>query len=416
MAVFPFRRWLYSTTVRVVILGSLVLALWQAGPAQQARRKGPRALGLVQLLPKGKARLIPVVIMDDGKFYDAAAYKATPVPMALESGTVYEAVKTGVSQGLLTIASATHTQTTWIGEGKWQPASSTPPAKAAVATKSSAQDEDAPPVLRRPGAETPKPPEAPAAKPTPVTPAPAAPPPAAEPSPPEDPNRPTLRRGKPATPVSEPLPSESEIASAKARATQFIPAISDAGGADFRPYRYQLKPDEEQQLRKKMLALAANELQARMKQLGGGPETPTSGRTGKASPAGKSTQPNLDDVDFRVFDLSNSNEPILTLSAVSTVSQHTSARDNTLPALKYFVTVVAREDIYGDLHKAFSQVTDARHLDVLPRFELIDAVDADGDGRGELLFQETSDTGSAFAVYRVIGDQLWPLFQGTPGP
>jgi hypothetical protein len=55
-------------------------------------------------------------------------------------------------------------------------------------------------------------------------------------------------------------------------------------------------------------------------------------------------------------------------------------------------------------------------LDVSPRFDLIDAVDVDGDGRGELLFRQNSDAGAAFVVYRVIGDRLWPLFQGTPGP
>jgi hypothetical protein len=53
-------------------------------------------------------------------------------------------------------------------------------------------------------------------------------------------------------------------------------------------------------------------------------------------------------------------------------------------------------------------------LDVIPRLELIDAVDVDGDGRGELLFRQVSDAGSAFVIYRVIGDRLYPLFQGTP--
>jgi hypothetical protein len=46
--------------------------------------------------------------------------------------------------------------------------------------------------------------------------------------------------------------------------------------------------------------------------------------------------------------------------------------------------------------------------------ELIDAVDADGDGRGELLFRRTFDSGSAYAIYRVTADRLWPLFEGTP--
>jgi len=46
--------------------------------------------------------------------------------------------------------------------------------------------------------------------------------------------------------------------------------------------------------------------------------------------------------------------------------------------------------------------------------ELIDAVDADGDGRGDLLFRRTSDSGSSYAIYRATADQLWPLFEGTP--
>jgi len=39
----------------------------------------------------------------------------------------------------------------------------------------------------------------------------------------------------------------------------------------------------------------------------------------------------------------------------------------------------------------------------------------DGDGRGELLFRKVYDASSAFVVYRVIGDQLYALFDGTPG-
>jgi len=107
---------------------------------------------------------------------------------------------------------------------------------------------------------------------------------------------------------------------------------------------------------------------------------------------------------MRVFDLSNTNEPVLVLTANSTSGEAT-----------YTTTVVAREDIYGDLHKVFAQTTDSQHLDVLPRYELVDAVDADGDGRGELLFRMNWESGSAFSVYRVVGDRLWPLFEGKPG-
>jgi hypothetical protein len=77
--------------------------------------------------------------------------------------------------------------------------------------------------------------------------------------------------------------------------------------------------------------------------------------------------------------------------------------------------VVARQDIYAELHKIFAHTTDDNHLDVQPRYEFIDAVDADGDGRGELLFREVGQSGSGFAIYRVIGDRLWPLFESKPG-
>jgi hypothetical protein len=82
--------------------------------------------------------------------------------------------------------------------------------------------------------------------------------------------------------------------------------------------------------------------------------------------------------------------------------------------LQYFVTIVAREDIYGDLHKVAAKITDTQHTDALPRYELIDAVDVDGDGRAELMFRQISDAGKAYAIYRVIGDTLWPLYEGTP--
>jgi hypothetical protein len=194
-------------------------------------------------------------------------------------------------------------------------------------------------------------------------------------------------------------------------------AISDAGGAEFQPYTYDLKPDEERQFRNKMLELSADEVRAHTKQLAAErlASTDKTGTSKQRTPAAtKPVQPSFEDVQLRLFDLSNSNEPTLVLTASARLAQ----RPNTPEAsadLQYFVTLVARQDLNGDFHKAFSSVTDTRHLDVEPRLELIDAVDADGDGRGELLFRKIYDTGSAFVVYRVIGDQLYPLFEGTPG-
>ena len=185
-----------------------------------------------------------------------------------------------------------------------------------------------------------------------------------------------------------------------------ITAISDAGGPDPRPYTYDMKPAEEASYRSKMLDLAAAQLRAK-----GGAGTKEPPPAHKKSSVGKSAGPDLDDVRLRVFDLSSSNEPILVLSAKThpaAVSANGSIEE------PQEITLIARTNLEGELKKLFFSQTDSRHLYAAPRMELIDAVDADGDGRGELLFRRTSDDGSAYAIYRITADGLWPLFEGTP--
>jgi hypothetical protein len=199
--------------------------------------------------------------------------------------------------------------------------------------------------------------------------------------------------------------------------TQVFPAISDADGPEPRPYGYTMKPEEEQKILKSMLALAASEVQARAKQLASATTSPVPPAQptrpgGRASRAAKPPEFDFTDVQLHGFDLSNSNEPVLVLTASARLKP--SSKQNAAADFEYLLTLVARQDIYADLHKVFANVTDTQHLDVLPRVELVDAVDADGDGRGELLFRQVSDAGNAYALYRVIGNQLWPLFQGTP--
>jgi hypothetical protein len=111
--------------------------------------KGPRAIGLVQLSPKGKARIIPIAIMMDGKFYDAGAYKADPVPMALDFGVVYEGFRAGVTQGVFTITQPGQLSHTWIAEGTWLPAGEKAPEKSKKYSAPVIEDPDAPPVLHR---------------------------------------------------------------------------------------------------------------------------------------------------------------------------------------------------------------------------------------------------------------------------
>jgi hypothetical protein len=454
---------------QAVTLGALMLALAQILPGQFARRakvsKGPRALGLLELPADGKAHLIPITIMVDGRFYDAGDYKASPVPLALEPGTVYEGERTGASQGLFTITGVQQSKDAWMAVGNWQVAGSAPPKTAHRADEKPimGDENEGPPKLRRtpekPSTEsappankpqetapsqapTPPPGQTPTAPATPTPPAASTPATTPENSAPnsttdaseESGDHPVLRRGKPSketqaevipspsTPTAK--PSKGSAASAPApggssstkNAVQLIPAISDADGPDPQPYTYPMKPDEEQKFRNKMLALAADAVRARARLVGGAVEAmpPLHPATGSRKTAAvKPPPPTFDNVELRVFDLSNSNEPTLVLTATAHMPVHGTAQKPE-PQPDYFLTLVARSDIYGELHKLSSNVTDTQHLDVIPRMEVIDAVDADGDGRGELLFRQTSDSGRSFAIYRVTPDRLWPLFGGSP--
>jgi len=462
----------------VIWAGSMLFAsallLAQATIPRYGRKpadKGPRALGLVQLSPTGKkARFIPIAIMMDGKFYDAGSYKAAPVPIALDFGIVYEGFRSGVSQGLFTITQPGQLNHNWIAEGTWLPAGAIDPKKPKkYSPPVVVEDDNGPPVLHRraeksdsesssdkkaeqkpatpaasptttvPGTSAPTPSNAPdAAKPT------AAPEAAKASAPPEpaktsapvsrseepigDPNRPRLRRGKPESTVHRDVytafdEDETPAAgtAAKDSATSApqiisIPAISDAGGPDPRPYTFDVKPEEEANYRSKMLDLAAKQLNPQASAA-----TKETADTGKKAATGKSAhkaaskplQPAFDNVSLRIFDLSSSNEPVLVLSAKTHPAAAPADAAATVEEPKE-ITLIARTNLEGELRKLFFSQTDSHHLDASPRMELIDAVDADGDGRGELLFRRTFDNGSAYAIYRVTADRLWPLFEPTP--
>jgi hypothetical protein len=400
--------------------------------------KGPRALGLLEVAPGGAAHLVPIAILYQGQFYDASAYKADPVPMALDSQTVYEAERTGASEGLFTVRDARQLKNTWIGDGTFVPRGAEVAKKKVPEFKppTDEDDSDKPPVLRRPGSEGKPPaasspaPEKPAASPTSAAPAPTPTLPSQETQatapPPPDPDRPTLRRGSESgssadhtqAPKSQPgptaLPASATSTGEKKPSgeMQIMPAISDAGGPEPQSYAYDAKPDEQDKFEKKMLAMATTALLAHKKEIVAeeiGPKAPSTPSRRRAK-AAKPPQPDFQDVRLRMMDLSSSNEPVLVLTATAKLP----SADNDKPSLPYYVTIVARDDIYDELHSVLSNVTDDAHLDVAPKMDFIDAVDADGDGRGELLFRKTSDAGRAFVIYRLIGNQLYPLFEGTP--
>ena len=461
-------------------------------PPKKKKQKGPRAVGILQT-SGGKTTLIPVAILVDGKFHDASVYKAEPVPMALEGGTVYEVEQSGESQGLFTVNGALHSkspgsQTPWMATGSYLP-------QGAEAPRTSRKAEDVPVGMDNSGDEPPRltrgkagagskssgdksgtgspggnaAPEKAGSAPvgtsgqdaskqdasktasSPVSdggggqakPQSEQKPTEQKPtdeksteqkagdqkkpadsksgdSAPENYYRPTLRRGKPTQAAPEEVETPVKVSahgapsveagSANGVVAQLAPAISDAGGPDPQSYKFFWKEGEEQERRQQMIALAADEVRAYVnaREKGAIPAKTAIAKVGVShrKTAAKAPQPEFENIQFRAFDLWKNYQPVM----VFTAEAHLPPTTGSTAPETYSITLAARTDIYGNLRKLHSGVTDKFHLDVTPQLDLIDAVDADGDGRGELLFRETADGASGYVIYRATGDKLWKMF------
>jgi hypothetical protein len=64
----------------------------------------------------------------------------------------------------------------------------------------------------------------------------------------------------------------------------------------------------------------------------------------------------------------------------------------------------------------FTNISDAEHLGDTPHMRLVDAVDAAGDRRGDLLFELRGVQTRQFALYRVSGERVDQVFLGDPLP
>jgi hypothetical protein len=213
-----------------------------------------------------------------------------------------------------------------------------------------------------------------------------------------DPNRPTLSRtSKPkpqTTTASDFATPKDAIAAGTAKNAHSYPAISDAGDYRGRPLLYSMSPGERKTQEDQVLNLALEEIRAFGTK-----------RNGPAIPKTAS----ITEYDVRAFDLDYSSSPTIVLTAKLPVSD---PKAKTPLDFSYFATIVARVDINDKPIKIYSSVTDSRHLDAFPRLELIDALDADANGRGDLLFRQYSDTGISYALYRVSAYQLDKVFEG----
>ncbi len=403
---------------RCITLIIVYLLFW--GPVVELNaaprvRKGPRAIAVVQWegdpnKPNPHTSvLVPIAVLDQGRYYDAGIYHVNPVPMAIDSGVEYDVLKNGKLVGEFVTGASLRQQEQWYGLGSFKPhTESEQPKLAKNAPVEIKEPEVGHPTVYVPdekrhkkdkdkdrGQEAPAP-----AKPEG--------PPGDTSASDADPDRPHLRKGSsptvfkesndeeqvrndsdPNRPKLRHLSKEEQKEAAgnrdplkiyKSPNLQTMVAVSDAYGAEPRPYTIQLKPEEEKNYRAAALKLANQEI-ARHAQ----------------GPVGA-----LQDVKFNYFDLALNNTPVLVLSGWEAKGKQ-----------RVFATIVARVEEDLSVRKIFSSVTDSNHLDVYPRLELVDAVDADGDSRGDLLFRAYSDTGSRYILYHAGPDSLDLLFDSA---
>ena len=84
-------------------------------------KRGPRAIAVVEFLPSGAMRLVPIALWIEGHYYDASEYGANPEPMAVEPETVYEAQSFGEPTGTFTVTMPKQVNGNWVADGTWQP-------------------------------------------------------------------------------------------------------------------------------------------------------------------------------------------------------------------------------------------------------------------------------------------------------
>ncbi len=215
-----------------------------------------------------------------------------------------------------------------------------------------------------------------------------------------DPNRPRLIPGKfagygaPVVPTLFGLPVDMH---------QTV-AVSDATDRPEHPWNYTwANPGDEDKMKAAMEDLARSAL--------GLNPPPAPKPTSKSAAARRHTKPvtplapaPLLVEQFRVFQLAYDAGATMVLSA------HTTGTG----ANEKFVTLIAQPDLYGGVSVLFKNVTDAASLDLTPRMRLVDAVDAEADNRGELLFELRGATQRQFALYRVLRGDSSRIFLSAP--
>ena len=403
------------------------------------------------------SRLVPISVFDGQALQDGGVYLARPQPLAVASQVEYELEKNGAPVGLYDIRSAGQEQGSWVGYGSWKPL---PSAKSAApkpilddgfdanddkpvlhrkhksssdssssGTPAAPSDPDRPTLHKKQGADDST--SSASTKPTSGT-SSSGTPASSDPDRPtlhkktqsdaaggagsdagspvlhkgrdaasdgehvaaDDPDRPHLMRGKPTSSGVDVLPSLMGLPTEMHQAV----AVSDVKSRPEHEWKYAwANSDDESKMKEDMEEIARRAL---------GLTPPPPPRATRASakahakPAPPAEPPALVDEKFRVFELAYGSGATMVLSA------HT---DGPAKQQKY-ITLIAQPDLYGKALVLLKNVTDGEHLDETPRMQLVDAVDALADNRGELLFELRGATQRQFALYRVLRGTAEKIF------
>jgi hypothetical protein len=221
----------------------------------------------------------------------------------------------------------------------------------------------------------------------------------------DDPDRPSLHRGKPTGAMTETeLP---KLVGLPSDLHQMV-AVSDAANRD--PHEFTLAFDDAAQ-RTTVLQKLQRMAQAQLAAYKGSPApapapavkkvtATTTAKSRRAATPAAPPEVTLLDEELKAYTLSYGG------AATYVYTAHTAG---TGAALRY-VTIVAQADGLGELKPAIQNVTDAAHLDRTPRMRFVDVVDAEASNRASLLFELRGQSSRQFGLYRVIAAHSEQIF------
>ncbi|MFP5227107.1 MAG: hypothetical protein ACLGXA_05715 [Acidobacteriota bacterium] len=398
------------------------------------------------LIDMKQSRLIPIAIWDGMQYQPGGLYLAQPAPLAVLSGTQYELQNAGKPEGFFNIRDAEDLGGQWIGVGKYE--APPPPRPRALPSRRNHVyavqdvDPDKPHFAHRPPADDQQPA---AGAPNPAS--------ASKSAPPIDPDRPTLHSrddsaassgsGSPsgqgdtdpdrptfhrrtetssqATVAQPPVDPDRPLLQYKAPVQQEkldkaealfgvpkemnqVAGVSDASNnPDRLSWQFSwANPDDEAKMKAALELIAEKAIAPPL------PATPVPAKTGSKANRRKSPLPQapalpmLADEEFRAFSLSFGGGATMVFSARSAGTP------------EKYVTIIAAPDFYGNPRVLLQHVTSDAQLDVSPRYRLVDAVDTQGNGRADLIFELRGRTYRQFAIYRIADGTATQAFATQP--